>query len=62
MKTIDVRLQSIVPPLAVTLPPINSCDFSLDACGGFIEPFDDIYDDQVFVPRVGGTIALAFDP
>jgi hypothetical protein len=53
--------QSVAEAADVTLPPINISDFSLNSCGGFMSPFDNIYNDQVFVPRVGGTIELAYD-
>jgi hypothetical protein len=48
-----------VPP-NITLPALNMSDFALYGAG-FIESFDDIYDDRIFVPRIGGTMGIALD-
>ncbi len=40
---------------------MNLSDFAIDGGGGFVESYDDIYHDQIFVPRIGGVIGLAYD-
>jgi hypothetical protein len=44
-----------------TLPALDPNDFALYGNGGFIESYDNIYEDKIFVPRVGGIIGIAYD-
>jgi hypothetical protein len=46
--------------MSITIPGLNLNDFVLQG-GSFINPYNQIYDDHIFVPRIGGVIKTAWD-
>jgi hypothetical protein len=47
-------------PFGITLPPLNMSDFKIFR-SGFWDSYDEIYDDRIFVPRIGGKMDLSVD-
>jgi hypothetical protein len=44
----------------VTLSSLNMSDFTLYG-SGFIYSYDEIYDDRIFVPRIGGIMGISLN-
>jgi hypothetical protein len=56
--SLNGRLISSASTLNTTLPPLDMNNFAL-YCSDFWEYFNDIYEDEIFVPRIGGTMDIS---